>query len=157
MANEVEEDDYRRLFTGKTLASADLGKHEATVKIARVVVEQYENDKKKGPDKKPLIEDRWTVYFEGKDKAMVFNKTNCILMEALTGTKNPNRWVGAVITIAVRKVQKGGEMVDGLRIVGSPMITAPKTVTIELRKKAPLDWVLKPTGKQQPRSPGQEG
>jgi len=160
MANDDDEDDYRRLFTGKTLASADLGKHEATVTVARVVVEQYENDKKKGPDNKPLIEDRWTVYFEGKSKAMVFNKTNCILMEALTGTKNPKKWAGTPITIAVRKVQKGGEMVDGLRIVGSPLLTAPKTVTIKLRKKADLDWVLKPTGKRQAppeREAGQEG
>jgi hypothetical protein len=149
MSNEQqpEDDDYARLFPSRTVKAADIGRAEPTVTIERVVVEQFENDKKKGPDGKPLKEDRWTVYFVGKAKPMVFNKTNCILMEALTGTRNPKKWAGASITLGVRKVQMSGDMVDGLRIIGSPMLTEPKVVTIKLRKKADKDWTLVPTGK----------
>lgn len=157
MANEQQPpDDFMRLFTGKYLAAADLGKAEPTVVVERVVVEVLEHDKKKGADGKPLKEQKWIVYFRGKDKAMVFNKSNCLLMEGLTGTRNPAAWAGVAITLGVRKVQMSGEMVDGLRIIGAPSLTEPKVVTIRLRKKSPLDWELKPTGKQQ-RAPGQEG
>lgn len=141
--------DYKTLFTGRYLASPDLGKNEPTVKIARVISELVKDDEKK------TERYRWIMFFEGKDKGMLLNRSNAMILAALCKSDKTEDWVGHSITLGVRDVKLGGETVDGLRVVGSPELTAPMTVVLKLPRKKPIDWVLKPTGK--PRQPGQEG
>ncbi len=149
--------DYKQLFTGKYLASPDLGKNEPTVKIARVVSELVKDEDKK------TERHRWILFFEGKDKGMLLNRSNAILIAALCKSDKTEDWVGHSITIGVRDVKMGGETVDGLRVIGSPELTAPKVVEIKLPRKKPLAWTLSPTGKpgkaapSVERDPGAEG
>lgn len=144
--------DYKKLFTGKYLASPDLGKNEPTVKIARVISEVVKDEEKK------TERTRWIVFFEGKDKGMLLNRTNATLIAALCKSNMTEDWVGHSITIGVRDVKMGGELVDGLRVIGSPELTAPLKVVVKLPRKRPEECFLQPTAKQaQGRQPGQEG
>ncbi len=143
--------DYKTLFTGKYLASPDLGKNEPTVKIARLVKELVKDEEKK------TERNRWIAYFEGKDKGMLLNRSNAILIAAICKSDATEDWVGHSITLGVRDVKMGGDTVDGLRVIGSPELTAPKVVEIKLPRKKPLAWTLSPTGKPATRAPGQEG
>lgn len=138
-SDEIE--DYRKLFTGKYLASPDIGASEPTVMIERVVIESVE-DEKKGK------RDRLILYAHGAKKGMLLNRTNCILIAAMFQTNKPREWVGHHVTIAARDVQMGPDMVKGLRIIGSPELPAPMTVEVNLPKKRPQIVTLAPTGKR---------
>lgn len=141
--------DYKQLFTGKYLASPDLGKNEPTVKIARIVSEVVKDEEKH------TEKTRWIAFFEGKEKGMLLNRTNATLIAALCKSNMTEDWIGHSITIGVRAVKMGPDMVDGLRVVGSPELSAPLKVTLKLPRKKPQDVVLQPTGKQQQsRKPG---
>jgi hypothetical protein len=148
--------DYMIAYTGKYLASADIGDKTPTVKIARVVIELVENDKKKGPDGKALLEKKWIVYFERAEKGMLLNRTNAELLVALVqqvaGIPRKQAgltesWPGHQVTLAARDVQLGPDTVKGLRIVGSPELTQPLEVTVKLKKKAAKVHTLHPTGR----------
>lgn len=143
--------DYKQLFTGKFLASPDIGGREPTVKITRITSELVKDEEKK------TERHRWICFFEGKDKGMLLNRSNAILIAALCKSDKTEDWVGHSITIGVRKVKMGGDLVDGLRVVGSPELSAPMTVSIRLPRKKPVDWVLEPRPAQGGRAPGQEG
>lgn len=133
--------DYRKLFTGKYLASPDLGQGEPTVEIARITCEVVKDEEKK------TERERWIAFFKGKDKGMLLNRSNSILIAAICKSDKTEDWIGHSITIGVRKVKMGGDLVDGLRVIGSPELTAPLVVVLKLPRKKPVDWELKPTGK----------
>ncbi len=139
--------DFKTLFTGRFLASPDLGKNEVTVKIESVTSEAVRDDEK-GTERK-----RWILYFEGKDKGMLLNKTNALLIAALCRSSMTEDWIGHSITVGVRRVQLGPEMVDGLRVIGSPELTAPLDVPIKMPRKKARTETLAPTGKAQSKSP----
>ncbi len=130
--------DYGSVFTGKFLASPDIGDREVTVTIEKIVKEIVE-DELKGP--RP----RWVIYFVGKEKGLLANRTNCTLIAALCDSRLTEKWVGHAITIAALDVKFGGETVKGLRIVGSPELKSPMHVQVKLPKKKPQDVTLKPT------------
>jgi len=148
--------DYMIAYTGMYLASADIGDKTPTVKIARVVIELVEDDKKKGPDGKPLQKKKWIAFFERAEKGMVINRTNAELLVALVQhvTGMPRKqagltesWVGHAVTLQACDVKLGPDTVKGLRIVGSPELAQPLKVTIKLKKKAAKEHVLHPTGR----------
>jgi len=144
--------DYKQLFTGKYLASPDLGPREVSVKIVRITSELVKDEEKK------TERHRWIAFFEGKDKGMLLNRSNAILIAAIAKSDKTEDWIGHSITIGVRKVKMGGDLVDGLRVVGSPELSAPLTVSIRLPRKKPIDWVLEPRpAPAGGRQPGQEG
>lgn len=140
----MTEPTWQALFTGKYLASADLGDREPTVKIERIEVETVE-DEKKGP------RERWIMYVANGRKGILLNRTNCVLIAAILNTDKPKEWIGHQVTFGVRDVPFGAEIVKGLRVVGSPELTEPKAVTIKLPKKKPQVVTLQPTGKGEKR------
>lgn len=143
---------YESLFTGKYLASADLGTSEPTVKIARVVPEMVEGGEDEKTKKTQKDRKRWIAYFDGKEKGMLLNRTNCILLAALAKSNKTEDWAGHSITLGARDVKLGGETVKGLRIIGSPELSAPLSVTVKLPKKKPRDERLMPTGRTAARA-----
>src|SRR6185369_4741259 len=98
--------DYKQLFTGKYLASPDLGPREVTVKIGRITSELVKDEEKK------TERHRWIAFFEGKDKGMLLNRSNAILIAAVCKSDKTEDWIGHSITIGVRKVKMGGDLVD---------------------------------------------
>jgi len=90
-------------FPSKYLKSSDLKGAMVKVKIRDVTTEQIGTDRK-------LI-----MYFEGKDKGMVLNKTNARTIGDVYGD-DTDEWISAPIELFSMKVDFQGRMVDGLRV-----------------------------------------
>jgi hypothetical protein len=90
-------------FPSKYLKSADLQGTAQRVKIRDVVSEDIGGDRK-------LI-----IYFAGKQKGMVLNKTNARTIADVFGDETDN-WITGEIEVFAMKVDFQGRMVDGLRV-----------------------------------------
>lgn len=138
---------YKKLFTGKYLASDDLGDAEPTVRIERMASETVVDEEKQ------TSRVRWIALFEGKAKGMLLNRTNAILIAAIVGSDEIENWIGHAITIGVRDVKLGGQTVPGLRVIGSPELDKPRKVMIKMPRKKPMETILQPTGGKQSAKP----
>jgi hypothetical protein len=92
------------IFPGKYLRAADIHGKEPIVKIDRVAIETL------GDESKPVL------YFHGKEKGVVMNKTNWDAVVELTGEDDSDAWQGAKVRLVVRKVDFKGKRVDSIRI-----------------------------------------
>lgn len=111
-------------FPSKYLKSADLAGSVQRVQIDRVVVEQIGDDRK-------LI-----MYFVGKQKGMVLNKTNARTIGDIYG-EDTDEWIEKAIEIFSMKVDFQGRMVDGLRIrIPSPKKQQAATMASNARDRA---------------------
>lgn len=90
-------------FPSLYLKSSDLAGQMVKVQISDVKSEEI------GTDRKMIM------YFVGKQKGMVLNKTNAKTLAEQFGDETDN-WVGAQIEIFSMKVDYQGRMVDGLRV-----------------------------------------
>lgn len=95
--------DINSLFPSKYLKSADIKGHEPTVVMSHIEVEDL------GDDTKPVL------YFQGKEKGMVLNRTNADAISELYGI-DYDEWAGREITLFVMKVRGPNGMTDGLRV-----------------------------------------
>ena len=91
-------------FPSKYLKASDLQGHNINVTIGNVVTE----DIGKGEEK--LI-----IYFQGKQKGMVLNKTNANNIAAIYGPETED-WVGQPIVIFEAMVDFQGKTVPALRV-----------------------------------------
>ena len=103
--------DYRTLFDRDYIGHFDLpAGRDVVVKISRVVAGQLtaQGGRK---SKKPII------YFEGKEKGMIANKTNSKTIAALYGNMVES-WVGKEIALYVSTTRspEGGDDVPCIRI-----------------------------------------
>lgn len=98
-------------FPNKYLKAADLNGNAVTVTINAVKVEDIGRDK----DEKPVL------YFKGKDKGLVLNKTNSRTIQKIAGTDETDEWRGVEIVLYPTETEFSGEMVDCIRV------RAPKT------------------------------
>lgn len=99
--------DYRAMFDRDYIGSWDLP-GDVVVTISEVKAgEVVGNGGRKA--KKPIVR------FEGKEKALLCNKTNAKTIAALYGNDTAN-WVGKRITLYPTKTQMGGEEVDAIRV-----------------------------------------
>ena len=89
--------------SNKFLKSADLQGNVARVKIQSVAVEKLGDDRK------------MVMYFAGKEKGMVLNKTNAMTIGDAYG-EDTDDWTGREIEVFSMKVEFQGKMVDGLRV-----------------------------------------
>lgn len=97
-------------FPSKYLKAGDLQGRSVRAKVANVVTEILGNDSK-------LV-----VYFAGKEKGMVCNRTNAMTMADSWGPDTDN-WIGGDIEIFSMKVPFQGKLTDSLRV--RPLPTAP--------------------------------
>ena len=84
------------------------------VKIVNVVSQSVINPKTKKEEHRPII------YFDGNEKPMVANKTNCKSLQSMFGA-NVEDWVGKYVTLyrierALRPTKENREGEPGLRI-----------------------------------------
>lgn len=90
-------------FPSNYLKAADLQGRNITVKIDRVEKEKIGNDSK-------LV-----LYFQGKEKGMVLNKTNANNIAYLYGEET-DEWAGAEITLFEAMVDYQGKTVPAIRV-----------------------------------------
>ncbi len=100
------------MYPSNYLKSADVGKSRPIVTIQDVKMEKL------GDDTKPVM------YFQGKDKAMVLNKTNANTIAYHYG-EDTDMWRGRPLELRVELVQGPSGMVEGLR-VSVPAQQAPQ-------------------------------
>lgn len=97
------------VFPGKYLKAADLADASPVVTIDRVTIEDIGDN-----TSKPV------VYFVGKDRGVVLNRTNWNTIEDLSGEPDSDQWPGTRIMLVVRKVEFQGKRVPAIRIEAAP-------------------------------------
>jgi hypothetical protein len=95
-------------FPSKFLKAADLGTRRVVVTISHVEVEKFDDG------------DRPCVFFQGKDKGLVLNKTNFNTIADITGEEDSDDWAGKRITLYATKTEYQGKRVDAIRVDDTP-------------------------------------
>lgn len=93
------------IFKSKYLRASDIGDRTVKVKIESAAVEEMADSK----DQKPVL------YFVGKDRGLVLNRTNAALLASRIGD-DVDSWVGREIQLVSEPVNFQGRTVDGIRI-----------------------------------------
>ena len=103
-------------FSNKYLKAEDLQGRRVIVTIAEVVEKSIWN------------EDKVVVYFKGKSRPLVLNKTNAATIEEITGTPDTDLWGGKKIILYGTRVDFQGKRVPAIRIDppdnGAPALAA---------------------------------
>ena len=104
-------------FPSHYLKAADLKGRSIVVIIDRVEFEAVGQSK----EMKPVL------YFVGKEKGVVLNKTNANKIMQLTESPVTEEWKGHAILLYPTETSYQGEMVDCIRVKGAPAgATKPK-------------------------------
>ena len=117
-------------FPSKYLRCADLQGRTIRAVVANVVTEQM------GKDMKPVI------YFSGKQKGLVINKTKAMLLADAWGPETPN-WLGREVSLRPDKALFEGKVTDAIAIApvyepaGAPSAPALQAPPQEWRQNAP--------------------
>jgi len=119
-------------FPSNYLKASDLGGREVVVTIDRVAFEAVGRDR----------EMKAVVYFQGKQKGIVLNKTNAKKIIEISGSALTEEWPGTQVKIYPTETEFGGETVDCIRVkpVGKPamgrMTPAPKPAPVTVPEDA---------------------
>lgn len=97
--------DIESAFPSKYIKASDLQGKTPTVVIARVVIEEVGKEK----DRKPCI------YFQGKEKGIVLNKTNSTNISTAYG-RDTDSWTGKPVILFTAWVDMDGRSVEAIRI-----------------------------------------
>ena len=112
--------DINSAFPGDFLKAADLQNKAVGVIIDRVEMKDV------GGDHKPV------VFFQGKDRGLVLNKTNANTIADMYSSETGN-WTGAEITLYPAEVEFQGRMVMAIRV------RAPNNQTVAAWRAAQRD------------------
>lgn len=123
-------------FPSKFLKAADLAGRRVVVTIAHTSVEKFDDG------------DRPCVFFAGKDKGLVLNKTNFNAIADITGEDDSDDWGGKRITLYATKVDYQGKRVEAIRVDDPPKGEArrpepePEPEIHDSEDVIPFAWVL---------------
>lgn len=95
------------MFPSKYLKASDLEDKTPIVTISRVVVESMGLEDER--------EDKVVIYFEGKEKGLVCNKTNCNTISGLFGEET-EEWLGKKVKLVTAEVPFKGKMTLAVRV-----------------------------------------
>ena len=110
--------NVHQAYPSPYLKAADLGDAEPVVVIARVALEPIGRDK----------DHKLVIYFEGKSKGLVANKTIAKKLAELVGSPETDDWPGHQIRLYTSTADFGGESFDVIRVKAATPArpTAPK-------------------------------
>ena len=94
--------DINAAFPSKYLRAADLAGAAVTVTIDRIELEIVGQGSQK--EQKPV------VYFAGKQKGLVLNKTNATMIAKIAGSSDTDDWHGIEIRLVSAEVEFQGEL-----------------------------------------------
>jgi hypothetical protein len=117
--------DIRDAFPSKYLKASDLKGAQVTVVIDRVEYEAVGQDRQM----KPIL------YFDGKDKGLVLNKTNCNAIIQISESPDTDDWKGLRVLIYPTETAFGGEQVECIRIKRAKVAAKPKPVVEEMEEE----------------------
>lgn len=98
---------WKKRFDYRFLSAEELIK-DAKVTIKSIVTEEAFNGKTK--------EDVMAIYFEGKEKSIICNRTNAKRIAKLAGSPNVEDWIGLEVTLTTETVSAFGQMMAAIRI-----------------------------------------
>lgn len=113
-------------FPSKFLKASDLQGVEPIVTIDRVDFEPVGRDR----------EMKAVLYFAGKSKGLVLNKTNANKITEMIGSGITEEWTGQKIRLYATETQFGGDTVDCIRI--KPAVI-PKMARMTPKPPPPVD------------------
>jgi hypothetical protein len=136
--------DIRTVLVGEYIAAVEIGDKRPTVTIDRVEKRRIASVAMEGEQSKE--KDRAVVFFQGKDRGWVLNKTNALSLAAMFGNET-EAWKGKRVTLYAELVQAGRKHELGIRVAGSPDLEAPVSFDLVLPRKRPKKVTLEVTGK----------
>lgn len=92
-------------FPSKYLKASDLQGRRVAVTIHSVDMENIGDDT-----------DKLVIYFQGKDKGFVCNRTNANMIAEIIGSEETDEWTGQKIVLYSTKVDFQGRRVDAIRV-----------------------------------------
>jgi hypothetical protein len=98
-------------FPSKYLKAPDLQGASPVVTIARVMVEPAGRTREPKP----------VVYFVGKTKGLLLNKTNALALEQIAGSPQTEQWIGVKVKLVAATATFGGESFAVVRVQAAPM------------------------------------
>lgn len=113
--------NVNQAFPSQYLKVADVGDSEPVVTIERVELEEVGRTKEVKP----------VMYFAGKRKGLVLNKTNAKRIAELVGSPETEDWIGHRIRLFATSTEFSGETVECLRVKaanGAPPAVVPPRV-----------------------------
>ena len=103
-------------FPSNYLKASDLGDVQPVCAIDRVEIEPVGRDK----EMKPI------VYFKGKQKGLVLNKTNSKKIAEISGSPDTDDWGGVSVKLYATETEFGGETVECIRIKAAKPVAAAR-------------------------------
>lgn len=103
------------VFPSHYLKASDLQGASPVVTIDRLEVEPIGRNK----EMKPVL------YFVGKDKGLVLNKTNASKIAQFAGSKDTDDWHGTRIRLYATEVEFQGDTVEAIRVKSAGATEAP--------------------------------
>jgi hypothetical protein len=91
-------------FPSSYLKAADLQGRRVPVTVDRVAMEDI------GGEHKPVL------FFQGKDRGLVLNKTNAAMIAEIAGSEETDEWKGVRIVLYPTKTDFQGKRVDAIRV-----------------------------------------
>lgn len=118
-------------FPSNYLKASDLQGRETVVTIAKVTFEAVGREK----------EMKAVIYFEGKQKGVVLNKTNAKKIIEITGSAITEEWTGSQIKIYPTETEYAGETVDCIRVkpVGKSAMKMTPTPKVQPPPPPPME------------------
>jgi hypothetical protein len=110
--------NINKAFPSNYIKVSDLDGRNAVVTIDRVELETIGQGKD--------AEEKAVVYFRGKEKGLVLNKTNALSIVEITGSDETDDWNGHRVVLYPSKTDFAGKRVDCIRVEEAPKQTAQK-------------------------------
>lgn len=129
-------------FKGDYIAAVEFDGKTPTLTVDHVKVVDLEGDDGK-------VKSRPVVYFREVKRGWVLCKTTAQALAAMF-TPETDKWTGKRVTLFADMVQVGREKKPGIRVKGSPDLTAAVTFDLVLPRKKPRKVTLVPTAKGAP-------
>lgn len=122
--------NINEVFSGNFLKADDLQGKTVRITISKVEVKEFDDGNK------------IVLHFQGKDKALVCNKTNASIIAENVGDPETDNWVGTTHLLTVKKVEFQGKLVPAIRVVlndtpAAPPAPAPKPQPAKLQPMSP--------------------
>lgn len=98
--------DMSQFYQGEFLKAVDLVGRTVHLTIAKVTEQEFSDGQRSKP----------AIYFEGKEKGLILNKTNCDVLMAAYG-RDSSGWIGKELILGTHKVRNpAGQVVDGFKV-----------------------------------------
>jgi len=120
--------DMNAAFPSKYVKAADLQGKDVTAIVNLVQKEKMQNG-----DELPV------VYFKGKEKGLVLNKTNANTIIGIMGGANTDAWTGKPITLFPTQTDFQGKIVDCIRIRPGGPVPQPASGPLEVVDGVPVE------------------